>query len=139
MFVILKCIVPSNNYFYGSKTLRHFNNHQSTFVKSLQYSKISSNTQDHLFKNRKKLLKKLLKFTLTEQHNILFAQCNSNIQNFTRTFSIPILCFQNHQFNNNYRRDPNKFSFRSLSLACGLAVLFVSCSQSMKGKDCRSK
>lgn len=138
MFVILKCIVPSNNYFYGSKTLRHFNNHQSTFVKSLQYSKISSNTQDHLFKNRKKLLKKLLKFTLTEQH-ILFAQCNSNIQNFTRTLSIPILCFRNHQFNNNYRRDPNKFSFRSLSLACGLAILFVSCSQSMKGKDCRSK
>lgn len=137
MFVILKCIVPSNNYFYGSKTLRHFNNHQSTFAKSLQNTKISSNIQDHLFKNRKKLLKKLLKLTLTEQHNnILFARCNSNIQNFTRTFSIPILCFRNHQFNNNYyRREPNKFSFRSLSLAFGLAILFVSCSQSMKGKD----
>lgn len=138
MFVILKCIVSSNNYFYGSKTLRHFNNHKSTFVKSLQYSEISSNTQDSLFKNRKKLLKKLLKSALIEQHN-LFARCNSNIKNFARSFSIPILCFRNHQFNNNYRKEPNKFSFRSLSLACGLAILFVSCSQSMKGKDCRLK
>lgn len=134
MIVILKCVVPSKKYFYGSKTFRLFNTHMSAFVNSLQFPTISSNTQDHLFKHREKLLKKLLQLTSTEK-NILFARCNSNIHNVERTFPTPLLCLQNHQQFNNHRKEPNKICFRSFSLACGLALLLVSCSQSMKGKD----
>lgn len=134
MIVILKCVIPSKIYFYGSKTFRLFNTHTSAFVNSLQFPTISSKTQDHLFKHREKLLKKLLQLTPREK-NILFARCNSNIHNVERTFPIPLLCLQNHQQFNNHRKEPNKISFRSFSLACGLALLLVSCSQSMKGKD----
>lgn len=134
MIVILKCIVPSKIYFYGSKTFRLFNTHTSAFANSLQFPKISSKTQDHLFKGREKLLRKLLQLTPTEK-NILFTQCNSNYHNVQRTFPIPLLCLQNHHQFKNHRKGPNKISFRSFSLACGLAILLVSCSQSMKGKD----
>lgn len=130
MIVILKCVVHSKKYFYGSKTFRLFNTHTSAFVNSLQFPTISSKTQDHLFKHREKLLQ----LTPTEK-NILFARCNSNIHNVERTFPIPLLCLQNHHQFNNHRKEPNKISFRSFSLACGLALLLVSCSQSMKGKD----
>lgn len=134
MIAILKCVVPSKKYFYGPKTFRLFNTHTSAFVNSLQFPTISSKTQDHLFKHREKLLRKLLQLTPTEK-NILFARCSSNIHNVERIFPIPLLCLQNnHQFNN-HRKEPNKISFRSFSLACGLALLLVSCSQSMKGKN----
>lgn len=132
MIVILKCVVPSKNYFYGSKTFRLFNTHTIAFVNSLQFSTISSKTQDHLFQRKEKLLRKLLQLTQTEK-NILFARCNSNINNVERTFPIPLLCLQNHHQFNNHRKKPNKISF--FSLACGLAILLVSCSQSMKGKN----
>lgn len=136
MIVILKSVVPSKNYFYGSKTFRLFNTPNRTlFVNSLQFSTISSKTQDHLFKRREKLLRKLLQLTLPTEKNILFARCNSNVHNVQRTFPIPFLCLQNHHQFNNHRKEPNKNSFRSFSLACGLAILLVSCSQSMKGKD----
>lgn len=134
MIVILKCVVPSKKYFYGWKTFRLFNTHTSAFVNSLQFPTISSKTQDHLFKHRDKPLRKLFQFKPTET-NILFARCNSNIHNDERTFPIPLLCLQNHHQFNNHRKEPNKISFRSFSLACGLALLLVSCSQSMKGKD----